>query len=358
MFAHRIILAALSFLGACGPAAASLKLVRPRFEQHLDQLARYSLQSGMLITPAVVPLERENYQRYEASVERWSKLDSQVKQRKRTIAQDIASCVDIHRNLLATAEEICYPAEIHLLRMLELSQLSSGPGWRVIWQDYLHKQMNIGTYVDYQICALLWATLFPDRQAQQDLATLLLEHFHDNKKIRCYTQKFLLSVMRDLRDLRDLGGFLFTSQIAIEVEQRLHTCVEAEQAELLMLLLGRVLQIQENNDVDQKIEQEVQHIIQVVLPFAQSNSEAREVVLDIVRYLPARTEQEIIFVLNLAQGTQDADIQQACGNAIRRSRPVSDAAWAILEQGRTLSVAVIREAVKERLEQRQREQRV
>ncbi|HEX3639712.1 MAG TPA: NACHT domain-containing protein, partial [Ktedonobacteraceae bacterium] len=59
-----LALAALSFLGAGGPAGESLKQVRPQLEPHLQQLAEYSLQpSGTLITPVVVPLQEENYRR-------------------------------------------------------------------------------------------------------------------------------------------------------------------------------------------------------------------------------------------------------------------------------------------------------
>jgi hypothetical protein len=121
--------------------------------------------------------------------------------------------------------------------------------------------------------------------------------------------------------------------------------------ELLMILLGRILHIQEDEQRDQKTEQEVQHIVQVALPFAPAGGEEKEVLLDMLRFLPTRTEQEIVYVLNLAKNTQDDDMQKACAYAVRSCKPATNAAWTQLEQARTSSIPAICEAVEWRLQQ-------
>ncbi|HEY4036698.1 MAG TPA: NACHT domain-containing protein, partial [Ktedonobacteraceae bacterium] len=186
-----LALAALSFLGAGGPAGASLKQVRPRFEQHLQQLAEYSLRlDGTLITPVVVPLREENYSRYEKCVKQWYELYDDVQRRKRVTEKDKNACINIHQQLLESAEEVCYPAETHILGMLQHSQSHPDQPGQATWQAYLREQMITGTYIDYQSCALLWATLFPEEQAQRKLASVLLEHFSDNTKLQRYAQRF------------------------------------------------------------------------------------------------------------------------------------------------------------------------
>jgi hypothetical protein len=101
-----------------------------------------------------------------------------------------------------------------------------------------------------------------------------------------------------------------------------------------------------------KTEQEVQRIVQFVLPFAQATSEAREVVLDIIRYLPMRTIQEVADKLDFVEKTQDKDLQEAAVQAIRYARPATDGAWKALEQGRTSSVFIVCEAVEEALKRK------
>jgi len=405
-----LALAALSFLGARGPAGASLKQVRPQFEQHLQQLAEYSLQpDGTLITPAVIPLREENYRRYEKCVKQWYELYDDVQKRKRVTEKDRATCISIHQQLLESAEEVYYPADTHILRMLQSSQSHPDQPSQAIWQIYLCEQMNTGTYIDYQSCALLWTTLLLEKQAQQDLAATVLEHFSDSTKPQRYAQHFLtglVNISRDLRDLRALKtlrdimysqyliilnqkkeirvfrvfrsiiglmnsinsinfgnnenfkylrGLIFTKQIVIEVEQHLHTCIETNHTELLTILLGRMLQIQEANETGTGIEQEVQRIVQATLPFAQPYTTTRDVMLDIVCYLPARMEQEVVYVLDLAGNIQDNDVQNACAEALKRSRPATDEAWAALERGQTSHIAVIRGAAEERLKRRKDE---
>ena len=289
-----------------------------------------------------------------------------MQKRKQVTEKDRATCVSIHQQLLESVEEVCYPAETHILCMLQHSQCHSDRPLQATWQDYLCQQMNTGTYIDYQSCALLWAILFPEQQAQQNLASVLLEHFSDNTKLQRYAQRFLIGVVNDLRDLRDLINWrywrdlinwryfrdlidmrywidlrdledlidrrdlrdlrdrrdlrywrywrylLLTEQVVLEIEQRLHTCSEAERAELLTILFGRVLHIQRVDETDTEVEQEVQRIVQVALPFVQPDTDARDIVLDIVRCLPANMQQALTYALDFAQRTQDHDLQRAC----------------------------------------------
>ncbi len=391
-----LALAALCFLGEPGPVGASKKLLFADFERYTPQLAGYSLQHNLLITPAVVPLDEEDYQRYELAVKQWRELSQSGAQRKKESAQDHAVSISIQRELLYAAKEFCYPADIHLLHMLERSAAHSDQPWQEIWRGYLEEQMTTGTYVDYQQCALLWAMLFPDTQTI--LATFLSTHLLISTERQRLARRFFNTVIRDLsdirylrdlrdlrdlrylsylrdlrglrylsdlrdlrylsdfRDLRDLSGLstiLLKAQITLTVENNLSTCLPEEQGEWLMLLLGRILQIKETKDTEAKTGQEIQHIVQIVLPFAQHGADAREVTLEIIRNLPARTEQEITFILDLAHNTPDTEIKHASVAALGISRPQSDAAWALLEQAHnTESDDVIRRAIERRLQNR------
>jgi hypothetical protein len=78
----------------------------------------------------------------------------------------------------------------------------------------------------------------------------------------------------------------------------------------------------------------------------------RDVVLRIIRYLPARTEGEITSLLKLAQDMQDEQVYSACAQALRRSRPQNDEARAALRVAQTSGLGMIEEAAQWRLEQR------
>src|SRR6266568_1747075 len=121
----------------------------------------------------------------------------------------------------------------------------------------------------------------------------------------------------------------------------------AEYVDLLTILLGRILQIQEADERGNAIESEVQVIAQVasVGLISTENDEVREAMLDIVRYLPARSVNEIKMVLQLAEGSTDERIQRACAVALERSRPKTSDDWAVLELGEQSKVMVIRNAV-------------
>ncbi len=105
-------LTVLSFLGKPGPSGLLLKEVCQHFidhPEHLRLLARYSLECGTLITPTVVPLLKENYERYETAIGQWIELrDKQNSSRISELAID--RCVAIHRELLASPKKPPIPA--------------------------------------------------------------------------------------------------------------------------------------------------------------------------------------------------------------------------------------------------------
>jgi len=87
-----------------------------------------------------------------------------------------------------------------------------------------------------------------------------------------------------------------------------------EQVDLLTILLGRLLQIVEAKEVGDFVEREIQQIVHfVTAAFLYSgNDEIEGVVMDILGYLPARSANEILFVLQLAEDATDERVQRAC----------------------------------------------
>src|SRR5581483_964177 len=105
---------ALSFLGKPGPSGLLMTEIRQYFAsnpEHLRLLARYSLECGALLTLTVVPLQNENYHRYEAAIGEWISLRDALKSAHIT-EQAIEKCRTIQQTLLDCAEEVCYPAAI------------------------------------------------------------------------------------------------------------------------------------------------------------------------------------------------------------------------------------------------------
>src|SRR5205823_5617505 len=150
-----LALTALSFLGKRGPAGSLLPEVRQHFKDHpeqLRQLALYSLQCGTLITPAVVLLAEENFQRYESAIGKWIQLRISY-QGTRITPKNRADCLTIHKELLDCAEEVAYPTTLHLMRMLQRAEGDPGQ-WQPTWQRYLMEQLNSGHYISYQEVAL------------------------------------------------------------------------------------------------------------------------------------------------------------------------------------------------------------
>ena len=376
-----LALAALSFMDRRGPAGLFLAEVRQHFEthpQHLRLLARYSLESGTLLTLAVVPLAEDNYQRYESAIGRWI----QLRDKHRTGAvteREIAECLSIHQELLACAEAVSYPAATHFLNMLHVTAEHPDQPWQQLWRQYLAGRMAAAKYIDYQEAALLWMTLFPGQQELQTLASSLAADYKQNgNPVQRYAQRILVIVVNDprylrglrgmrglrglrglryLRDLRDLRYPLLTPETA---KHALHLLPASDSADatqyidLLTILLGRILQISEAKEMGSAIEGELQHLAQVACDraIATGNNAVREVALDMLRYLPARSVNEVNMVLGLAERASDERIRGACADAIRSARPETPDPWAALEAGKGSRVQVVRDAVEECLKRK------
>jgi len=450
-----LALATLSFIGRRGPAGLLLADVRQHFKdhpEHLRHLARYSLESGSLITLAVVPLSEGNYRRYESAVKQWIALRDK---QSRFTERDLEACLIIHQTLLDCAEEVCYPIHTLLLSMLQAAVSHADQPWQQIWLKYLSGQLVSGDYMHYQEVALLWIALFPEQQALQVLADLLAKHHNTTgQPVQRFARRFFatlsndprylrnllslgaleifrdlgdledLRILRDLRDLGDLGDLeyprnprdlrdlrnprdlrdlrdlrylgylrylgdlgdlqklryledlesleglgylrdlrdlgklrdLLLTKEAAEEDIKALTSINVasdpvEYVDLLTILLGRVLQIQKADEIGNAVEREIQRIAQIVIDSLAStyDDEVREALLDIVSYLPSRTENELSFMLQLAKDTNDRQIQKACASSLMRAEPKTPEAWAALESGRHSGVDVIRYAVAKRL---------
>ena len=412
-----LALAAISLLDACGPAGDSLVALRRRFEEQpawLRLLASYSLESGILLTPTTVPLSEANYQQYQAAVDRWFSLN-----KRGGGEQTLAACVEIHQQLLQCAEETCYPVCSHLLAMLRRAEQEGAHSWQQgvqVWRAYLDEKLKDGSYVDYRLCALLWAVLLPDEEDVEALVNLLITHYaSEESRLVRFSQRVLgiaanhLRDLRDLRDLVDLGYFrdlrerrgveyfrdlrylrglldtrylkesgdvrylrqlrgldymrdslylrnlksldmlLLTDRVASRALALLESNDLVEQRDALLVLLGRVLQVQEPDERGEAVEQEVQEIGKrvVALLSHERDCDYQEIVLEIVRSLPARTGAEIGFILRLAEQTGSEHIQNACATALRRARPTVDESWDMLEAGRRLASEPIQAAIDE-----------
>jgi len=127
-----------------------------------------------------------------------------------------------------------------------------------------------------------------------------------------------------------------------------------EQVDLLSILLGKVLQIVEADEKGEPVEREVEEIVQCVYPTftATSNELVREAALDILRYLPARSVNEIRYALNLAEQAIDQQVWQVCAQALQYADPETEEAWQALEVGERSQKKAVREAVEERISRR------
>lgn len=210
-----LALVALSQMGRHGPAGIVLKAVRQHFANEPEQLsllARYSLEHQMLLTFAVVPQTEPLYQIYLKAVDRWLALQHlRARHPYRTIDEDLPECLAIHQELLAYAEEVRYPTTLHLLTMLHASSTHQDQPWQNIWQTVLFQQLagNVPQpYVYYQENLLLWESLFPSQEHQKRMMELLMTDYIQGKKSsNHFAQRFLATISKDWRDLRDWSGF-------------------------------------------------------------------------------------------------------------------------------------------------------
>ena len=386
-----LALTVLSFLGKPGPSGLLLAEVRQYFKDnpdHLRLLARYSLESGALITPCVVPLTDENYQRYEAAIDQWLKLDDAQKT-ARLSEQAIDSCLRIQQSLLDCAEEVTYPTATLLLSLLTQSAAHPEQSWQEAWKNSLERELSTKSYINYQQAAQLWTTLFIDDKNQQMIAHILIDNYINNRSLLYrYALRFFTNItedlrnlrdfrdfrylrnlrnLRDLRDLRNLGNLgnlrylrylrylIFTQDVTAEAMNRLTAITnQSEQVDLLSILLGRILQIAEANEKGESVEREVRQVVQYVYPTFTASSDplVSDAALDILRYLPVRSANESRYVLSLVEQASEQQIWQACALALQYADPETEEAWRALEAGKRSSKKAVREAVEERIRQR------
>ncbi len=320
-----LALITLSLMGRRGPAGALLPAARQDFSPHLEGLACYSLESHTLITPTVVPFTEKNYLEYRDAVGKWLKLRDKYEKRGTTnnpTNEDIQACIRIHKTLLDAAEEVRYLTYYQLLDMLRESH--SRNDWRQIWQHTMSNTLQTGKYIDYQQTVLLWAMLFPQPESLTILAAKLKEHFNATTALQRNAQRFFVALTEDLRDLRDLRDLVLTQEIAEKVMLALPVSDRVQYVDMLIILLGRVLQIQTTHD-ENNASAEFEETQRIALCaknnfVSATNDEVKEAALDIIRYLPVRTADELTFVIQFAEAPSENAIQKACGEALRYAR--------------------------------------
>ncbi|HEY5006159.1 MAG TPA: NACHT domain-containing protein, partial [Ktedonobacteraceae bacterium] len=124
-------IATLLFLNKRGLGGLYLPVVQQYFDEHPEQLrrlARYSLECRTLITPTFLPLTNETYQHYESAIGQWKRLCDRSTSQGIT-DRHIDACQDIHKTLLACAEEVNYPISVHLLTMLQRTEHQANQPW-------------------------------------------------------------------------------------------------------------------------------------------------------------------------------------------------------------------------------------
>jgi len=164
-----------------------------------------------------------------------------------------------------------------------------------------------------------------------------------------------LGYLRDLRYLgylgylgylRDLRSIFLTKAVAEKVRDLLLTQDTPASAELLPLIMGRLLQMQEEGRPAVQF-QEIQALTAsalACLPVGSSADEIVRSVSDVVRSLPARTANEIHFVHQVALNTQDIRLRRACAWALLDARPGDEDAWKEIRQSQASTVEEIRRA--------------
>ncbi len=375
-----LAIAILSSMGKRGPAGLYLTTLQNYFREHPEQLnilARCSLECGTLITPTLIPRHpAENYQCYESAIKQWIQLRDRHK--GQVTPQEIAACATIHQTLLDNAQEAGYPIAMHLLAMLQRTAASSDEqSWSQIWQAYLLEQINAGSYMSYQQAALLWAALFPHQQHLQPLADNILKHYASDQNNRHqYAKRFTkfsiihlrdLIYLRDLgdlgdlvylRDLGDLGDLVYLRDLGhlrdlIIVESTaekayisLAFAANEQKVDAFIILMGYLLQVQENKQTGDTLEEKAQRFAQAALKelsMQDNDGQVRATALDVLRSLPTRTAREIGYVRQLVEETQDEKAREACLFALQRAQPVDDEAWQEMEKGSISPVEEVRE---------------
>jgi hypothetical protein len=394
-----LALISLSLLRMQGPAGLLPAIIRQHFMAHPDQLpllAQHSVASGVLLAPTLIPRKDEFSYRWPGYtlLRQWQLLHNGYAEEEK-----IQTCLTIQQGLLDCAEEMRYPFTLHILQVIDRVHQHPDISWQQVWQDYLADQMNSGTYVSYQECALFWCLLFPEIEELKKLAAILLEHLDrggtstqrraerflatlgDNLRIQEELQEigeidegsFLLHLrfwldirevlfiqdaqnvrywryLRDMHNLqylrniqgdeplhnpqsiRELQRCLFTPAITHYCFVRLTAIPFGgdEYADVLTMLLGRVLLLGAAEVHDDVATEEVAQIVQAVrvdIPLVDGD-ERSAIILDILRYLhlsqvylPVHTAQGVLALQQLKGKTDEEWLQQMCESSLQRAVP-------------------------------------
>jgi hypothetical protein len=119
--------------------------------------------------------------------------------------------------------------------------------------------------------------------------------------------------------------------------------------------MGRILQVQEKDEMGKEVEAEVQGLATVALGYLElesADTEVFEAAQDVLRSLPARTTDEIQFVWQIVGRTADSRVHAACAGALLSARPKDSGTWRELKKGKTSHVKEVRDAVEKVLKQR------
>jgi hypothetical protein len=162
---------------------------------------------------------------------------------------------------------------------------------------------------------------------------------------------------RDWQDWQDWRYLLLTSSTTEKALQLLPTADEREAIDLCAILLGRLLYIEETKEKSRAIGEEIQRVAEAarraLATVSGGQKELREALLDVLRNLPARSSEEIIFVQQLAEKTTDQNIRQALVRALSRARPDHEA-LPTLQAATTSPDVDIAQAAQYALEQEQK----
>lgn len=187
------------------PGKLLLQRVQNYFNEHpeyLRELARYSLISGTLITPVLMPKLQEPLILKNA-IDLWIKLSNRSQPQNIT-KRDIEECLSVQQIILNNADILRYPFILYIKSMLQKS-IGDLVRWKDTWQSYLLEQLDITSYIHYQQIVLLWVLLFPKKQDLEILAERILLHFNSSSSSqKRYSYRFLLTLIDDLRECRYL----------------------------------------------------------------------------------------------------------------------------------------------------------
>lgn len=197
--------------------------------------------------------------------------------------------------------------------------------------------------------------ILQERQGQRNQLTL--------KDLKALPNQLSLQAQLDRLDFLDGSGLhwiakiLLTHETAEKALQRITERISVtptETIDLLLILLGRLLQIQEEEDeTSQSIEKELHELAQMVgHDLSSCNEDEVEIRLEIIRSLPTRSVNDIKFIVLLATEATDERIRGACAHALRYAAPKTVEAQQIPEGTLQSYITVMGKTAQEYLSRR------